>query len=87
MIEPSHAGAFTQLLQKYSGVSFKEATWFKAGGQILQPGGLDYLGSPDIVHAQSIVATLGVQVLSLFATTAQHSILLSISGTAWSVLP
>ena len=56
------AATHLQLLEKGGQATFQESNWFKAGSTIFSADGLNYLNKPSLVHAQSILATLGVQV-------------------------
>eukprot|EP00798_Chlamydomonas_sp_ICE-L_P012552 gene12552-15774_t len=45
------------------GSQIAEPVWFKAGSSIFGDDGLNYLGSPALIHAQNIIAVVAFQVV------------------------
>ncbi|GAX79206.1 hypothetical protein CEUSTIGMA_g6646.t1 [Chlamydomonas eustigma] len=56
-------GALGMLVPELDQSPDAQPVWFKAGAQIFEEDGLNYLGQSGIIHAQSIVATVAVQVI------------------------
>ena len=50
-----------ELLAKYTGMQVDQPVWFKAGAPIFPEGGLDSLGSSNLVHTQPIPAIVACQ--------------------------
>ena len=63
-----------ELLRKYSAIDngASKGVWFKAGAMIFESYGLNYMGAPVLVRAQSILAVLACQVVLMGAIEAHR---------------
>ena len=61
-----------ELLQKYTATDngASKGVWFKAGAMVFEFYGLNYMGAPVLVRAQSILAVLACQVVLMGAIEA-----------------
>lgn len=50
-------------LKMFAHVDYREAVWFRVGSLLTSNEGIDYLGDPGLIHAQSITLTLAIQVV------------------------
>ena len=56
--------------------------WFDAGAKIFTSKGIQYLGQPGLINAKNIIATLIVQVTSLFLVSVDCCMCLHALGNA-----
>mmetsp|Transcript_11243 Transcript_11243/g.22611 ORF Transcript_11243/g.22611 Transcript_11243/m.22611 type:complete len:345 (-) Transcript_11243:392-1426(-) len=64
---------FPEILAKNYGVSFEEPVWWKAGALVLNDKNIDYLNSPNLIHASSIIAIAAAQVVLMGGAEAYRS--------------
>ena len=65
-----------ELLQKYTSIDngASKGVWFKAAAVIFKSYGLNYMGAPALVRAQSILAVLACQLVLMGAIEAYRVI-------------
>mmetsp|Transcript_9360 Transcript_9360/g.12874 ORF Transcript_9360/g.12874 Transcript_9360/m.12874 type:complete len:347 (+) Transcript_9360:80-1120(+) len=74
---------FPEILAKNYGVGLEEPVWFKAGALVLNDKSIDYLGSPQLVHASSIIAIAAAQVLLMGGAEAYRASGVAPNGEAF----
>jgi len=56
-----------EIISTSSGIHISECVWYKAGSSIFSDDGLNYLGNSNLIHAKSINAVVGSQVIIMGA--------------------